>query len=138
MSSVTKSPAARRAMRVATVFAGVAAGAAAFTPAANAGTASVRHGSCNAGVPHWLHIYSPGGNGNCYGGYGGIRVDLTGSYLCAGNNHGWFSGVGTDHIHRSYRRFYPGDFYPLPTAPFRVSAIWNSGWSGNDACPVRY
>jgi hypothetical protein len=144
----------RRTMRVATVFTGVAAGAAAFTPFAPAAHASsIRANPGCDGTPRWFHIYWFGGNGeyeygsrgsSCYG-FKGIVHDpvVTGSVIsgfCGGTNSGSFS------ISSGAGKVIPGTFH-ASSNPYWLTntAKWGydphmtrltiKGWTGNDECP---
>jgi hypothetical protein len=146
-SSISKT--APRAMRVATTFTGVAACAFAFAPTAMAGTGhqlqlkdntirplSTHNGNCaGANQSHWFHMGTSatvtcyGSRGNAYP--GGYEID----YYCGGNNIGYFSGTGT----KGHKRinFGIGDWYAhVASAPFAVSKVHISSWSGGTTCPM--
>jgi hypothetical protein len=133
----------RKAFKVATVFTGGVACAAAFTPAlaANAATnAETGTGTTQAPLdvidcpthPNTsVHLYwSPGenhpptcvGNHQVYTGFGHVHYIS----LCAGNNSGVFSSVYDRVVYR------PGGYYGLGNGT--AEKIDNIAWSGNAEC----
>jgi hypothetical protein len=145
--------ASRKAMRVATVFTGVTACAAAFAPAANAQTAgqiapgrtvghgtarSTRIGNCD-NTPHYFHMY--GGYGSAYMCIGG-----TGTYtfsapdpavaFCGGNNVGYFSGYNTAGNFVKDQRFHQSSNpYVWGVKEFSLTKVHISAWTGDQSCP---
>jgi hypothetical protein len=86
VSTRTKIPAARKAMRVATVFTGVATLGAAFTPAAVAGTTQRMIRNTETGC------IGSGKSGVCMGLHGG------GNFVSSVGGH-WYGGTGCHHGH---------------------------------------
>jgi hypothetical protein len=137
----------RRAFKVATVFTGAAACAAAFTPAAEAApmttakteliTPDTAHHDCAVGpattsaVFYWLPSAHHGPT--CVGGdpdYD-VNTSLGGnafSKMCAGNNYGEFYVVG-DSIPFHFIPGQVSDIYDLP-----VSVVFISKWYGDYKC----
>jgi hypothetical protein len=154
-------PGIRKTLRVATTFTGAAACAAAFTPAAMAGTAhqarlggktitlpghrGIRHGirpdntgsielttSCGT-VPHWVHLANAGSEicAGFKGTFSFYRSPQIVTKECGGTNHGYLESPGG-----TKWDFYSGTTFTTP--PFSlVSEIHISGWKGNDACPTK-
>lgn len=126
----------RRAFRVAAVFAGAAAGAAAFAPAAGAATAvpdrpaDIVFNNCTTGESHFVHLYFPPSkeHGPQCAGYNGYRYFGGTEYsrFCAGNNYGWINIVGT------YFSFSPG-YRAAGNLP--VESLSITGHTGSDTCP---
>jgi hypothetical protein len=142
-SSTSKTP--RRAMRVATTFTGVAACAFAMAPTAMAATGhqtevkdntirplNTANGNCEgANQSHWFHMGTTA-TVTCYGGRGSAHP---GGYVinsfCGGNNIGYFTG------NRKRVNFGIGDFWAhIPSAPYAVSKVVISSWSGGTKCPT--
>lgn len=150
-----------KSMRVATVFTGVTACAAAFAPTANPQPADksapraalravkgagIRSGDCT-GVPSWVHVYYPGGGATCFGYQGtySITSPAWASGFCGGNNYGYLSGVNESDRHRT-QDFGPAAEYPnsiyyfaparFPDGLFLVSKVHITRWSGNGPCPA--
>jgi hypothetical protein len=146
-----KKAASRKTMRVAAVFTGAAACAAAFAPGAMAGTAPrvpaiESHGGNIQGpvacspVPHWLH-FRAGAATYCFGFAGYTSVpDLTASKICGGTNFGFYYGNYKNAQGRSvgYSAGYGSGrtYVPLPHVPTHLTQVSIVGWSGNDTCSV--
>jgi hypothetical protein len=159
MSRGAKTEIPRKAMRVATVFTGVAACTTVFAPAANAQAIApaIRKASNGcAGVPTWFHLY-PEFNANavCYG-YSGsagnrgnvaeilLYSSLVGGF-CGGNNSGYFSGTSV-----SGRKHYPNQAFfqgskpylfkgpKFPKSEIYMSFLYIFGWMGKDKCPAEW
>jgi hypothetical protein len=157
MNTAIKKAAVGKTLRVATVFTGAAACAAAFTPAAMAATGhparpqngaaydSMKVTSNCAGVPNWLHLTfwwssKPGPSfylrTMCWG-FAGIDAAIPPqrggtnrlSYECGGNNYGYLNPA-TD-----FQNFGPGTGYRHENN-FVVNSVEITGWSGTDRCPV--
>jgi hypothetical protein len=143
--------ASKRTMRVATMFTGVAASAAAFTPFAPAAHASIQENIGCDNVPHWFHIYAdhlPGVYSDCFGyseqhAYEGISA-VKG--FCGGTNYGSFSTI-TDFGKGNFQHgtFGPGTtiywfskahLYGSKDVLFESLTI--SRWAGNDDCSQPY
>jgi hypothetical protein len=152
----------RKAMRVATVFTGVTACAAAFAPAANAQTdgelapplalrptagQSTRFGSNCSNAPHWFHLYFKssltgdltsrciGGTGSWYFAAGGQGFPMSG--FCGGNNVGYFSGWFGGRRLTDQRFHQSSSVYWWPGNHSSViSYLYISKWGGNKTCPT--
>jgi hypothetical protein len=142
----------KKALRVATVFTGVAGCAAAFGPAAAAATAApgtavaraveaanvdaatIESGPCNSGTTHWLHLYD-GGTDRCVGFPGTLvyKTPPAASAFCPGNNYGYIEGASPSPLIIAFRQ---GATIERFTSQFRIQAIHISGWSGNETCPA--
>jgi hypothetical protein len=148
MKSSIKKAVSGRTMRVATTFTGVAACAFAFAPTAMATTAhqpqikdntigplNTVNGSCGgANQSHWFHMGTTA-TVTCYGNIGTANA---GGYVinsfCGGNNIGYFSGKGSKG--KKKVTFGTGDFWAhVPSAPFAVSKVHISNWTGGTKCP---
>jgi hypothetical protein len=141
----------RTAFKVATVFTGAAACAAAFTPAAEAAptatatttartqlvTPDTSHHNCAIGpatksaVFYWPASKHHGPT--CVGGYPDYhkRTSLGGtdfSKMCAGDNYGIFFAVGIS----SPFGFTPGTHMSI--LGFQISEVSISNWRGGDTC----
>jgi hypothetical protein len=140
-----------RTMRVATVFTGVAAGAAAFTPFAPAAHASMiqKHFSCSRS-PTWFRVYYVLDNGqhasDCYG-FRGSTTSGTSPALgfCGGNNFGSFSATEEGTNKTQYGTFSDGTTIYWFThaakwnhASVDMSRITINAWGGGDTCPEPY
>jgi hypothetical protein len=88
----------RKSFRVATVFAGAAACAAAFAPAAGAAPATpkaITPNDCTAGEYDWAHMWYTVAERHptpaCYGGTGGYRIPGSKRFVqfCPGGNSGF-------------------------------------------------
>jgi hypothetical protein len=144
---------ARKTMRVATVFTGAAACAAAFTPAATAGTvhqaralprqdgkkyAPIRNGRIegsirSSGACHnaeWVHLEWSRGYTDCFG-YAGLFSfgPLKISHECGGTNYGQLDIVGKSPIHYGPGTTYRG--FPTGTEASVISIL---SWHGTDHC----
>jgi hypothetical protein len=148
---------ARKTMRVATVFTGAAATAAAFTPAAMAGTghgAVARTAGKALNVPRergirpdyskygsirssgacknaeWVHLEWGRGYRDCFGYHGGINwgEELAISHECGGTNNGIIFTTGNS------IPYGPGTGYRgFPTGTEALS-IYIGSWTGTDHC----
>jgi hypothetical protein len=159
--------ASRKAMRVATVFTGVTACAATFTPAANAQPAgnlapplalrptvglSIRSGATCSDTPHWFHLYSVVGKAFCIGGTGSKTGPGSGfgeedgwaRAFCGGNNVGYFSGSLLN-FNTGSKRFVTNQRFHQSSTPyvwpksysFLLEFIKISAWTGNEVCPTK-
>jgi hypothetical protein len=143
----------RKVMRVATVFTGATACAAAFTPMAMAGTGhrgpvpmlhtggQITSRSCpNANsYPTWFHMDSAVAGLTCFGYTGTFNwQDNNESVVteCGGNNVGWYSGTDLATKKHAKATYHEGTtFAILPGYDgWDVSKVHISGWSGNDQC----
>jgi hypothetical protein len=137
-----------RTMQVTTVFTGVAAAAAAFTPTAHAATAIEVRPGCPAGTSHWLHL-----NGfrvissvstqvyTCLGGSGTANPSFDATSFCGGNNYGYIEGHYRQTGEYYYTKFHQGTrFANIPDAYFGsnnslfITKVHISGWSGSEKC----
>jgi hypothetical protein len=156
--------ASRKAMRVATVFTGVTACAATFTPAANAQPAgnlaplrptvglNIRSGDTCSDTPHWFHLYSVVGKAFCIGGTGSKTGPGSGfgeedgwaRAFCGGNNVGYFSGSLLN-FNTGSKRFVTNQRFHQSSTPyvwpksysFLLEFIKISAWTGNEVCPTK-
>jgi hypothetical protein len=133
-------------LRMATVFTGAAACAAAFTPTAAAATTAtapkllpgnIEEVDCTAADSHWVHLYwlpSSDHGPTCLGYKGTKLVDHWFASFCSGNNYGWIS----------YLSYYGGHYVsrfdtplaaPSISSPFYVIELHISGYGGNSTCP---
>jgi hypothetical protein len=137
----------KKALRVGTVFTGVAGCAAAFAPAAAAATAApgtaaarvieaanIESGPCNPGTTHWLHLYE-GDTDRCVG-FPGTLVYQTPpavSAFCAGNNYGYIEGDSP-----SPRLFFfqQGSTVDKLPSSFKIASVHISGYGGDETCPA--
>lgn len=134
-----KKVASGKTMRVATVFTGAAACAAAFAPAAHAATGFTRTAiketnSCGT-VPRWVHLKNNILHvSQCYG-FDGITSagGFAAASICGGNNSGWVVSFYGDATH-----FKPGNTFvhlPWPNNALLGSVeISNSQPAGHHAC----
>jgi hypothetical protein len=132
----------RTAFKVATVFTGAAACAAAFAPAAGAATTAKTqlmepgafHKNCTGGSTRSVHFYYPMAADHgptCVGEAGSTSLGGTHySSVCTGNNNGFFlhSGLQYD-FHRSQWIY----FVSPPVQP--VTKVYITGFSGVSKCP---
>jgi hypothetical protein len=150
--------AARRTMRVATVFTGAAALAVGGAPMAMAaagpapalhtgGQITVVRGCIPDVDPHWVHLYGEHSTGPswspfeihsslCFGYTGNYTPNYSfyAKYICGGNNVGWYSAtiMGNGHARA---KFHEGTtFAKVPQSVGELSVMHISGWSGSDGC----
>jgi hypothetical protein len=151
---------AGQTMRVATTFTGVAACAAAFAPAAMAGTgvtggdghtvlvdrtprirpADTTSGSCRAGTSNWLHLgFSHGAGDWCFGDRGtlsspnGYPLGYYTSY-CGGNNTGSFWGESAGGTYKHVKFGHGTTYAHIKSGVFTVYSVTIKSWSQNDKC----
>jgi hypothetical protein len=166
MKPAIKKAVSGKTMRVATVFTGAVACAAAFTPAATAATAqpghqlrlagakraaplgktkgSIREATCSADRQTWVHFQNAVGTSDCWG-FRGSWTGSRGDYfvadkMCGGNNFGSYGGYSIAGRGDYYTaEFEPGNTYvDLPNGPpTYVTFVKIFGWSsGQVACPT--
>jgi hypothetical protein len=164
MSTGTSKPTARKVMRVATIFTGVA-GAVAFAAPAHAqapkfppGGPAVRAmpdkphiSSCTGSTHYFAMKYFSGPNVyeptrvygvECVGGIGGIKLPVawSDSGFCGGNNVGYFSGRSKNGKLLTNQRFAQGSnfyYFKAPKYPgslFKISKVYISAWTGSQVC----
>jgi hypothetical protein len=156
MDAVSSKP--KRAMRVATMFTGIAACTVGLTyggTAAEAATHTAVHtpkgtdlqgqpagrstGSIrevrSCGSNTWLHVLSQNSASHCYGFKGTyVTSSEVGVYAqCGGNNKGWLSWANGD----KFTTFGHGTTYRILNWA-HLSKVHISGWSGNDTCYAVY
>jgi hypothetical protein len=153
----------RKAMRVATVFAGVSAcaTAAAFAMAGHTqatpktpprplpGTARtvklLANQECSSGTVTWFHLYymnaNGGGSSSCIGGVGHHFVGTSRwSGFCGGNNHGDIYGYSVVNGDPRTQPFHHGSsefrFRPpvYPDSKMWIGNVYISGWNGGTGC----
>jgi hypothetical protein len=159
MKPAIKKALSGKTMRVATVFTGAAACAAAFTPAAAvAATAqpghqlrldrttlaarpdktsgSIREATCSLGRHTWVHFQDVVGTSDCWGFRGTWSVSrdeyFVADKMCGGNNVGSYGGYPAAGRQNFYTaEFGPGSTYvSLPNAlPTHVTFVRIFGWS---------
>jgi hypothetical protein len=148
-------------LRMATVFTGAAACAAAFGPTAAAATTAATAGKplpantevtagkllpsidevdCNASEVHWFHLYwlpSADHGPTCLGYKGTKTVDHSFEGWCPGTNWGWFTAVS--YYGTEYTSYFSPFFGYIPgpySLPFYVLDVHISSWSGNAVCSI--
>jgi hypothetical protein len=153
-------PSARKSMRVATTFTGVAACAAFAAPTAMAATGTGGHQlwrnaiphtvrpdnttvkSCVGGTSNWFHLAYNKSHDLCFGGKGKVifsNSQPVATSFCGGNNTGWIKGFYYTTGKSYFTYFGHGTFYahiPNTTAadPLVLASMHISNYSGNDKC----
>jgi hypothetical protein len=156
MRDISPKPRPRRAMRVATIFTGVAACTVGTTQVANAhtrpavpaghtGSIRLAHDCAVNGIDHeWLHVSNPSSPAptvpfvasNCFGFKGayysppGVGINAE----CGGNNFGYLLGYKTDGDSWSFH-YGPGTrYHTLKESHLDTVTIYS--WSGTDTCGI--
>ena len=158
MNPGTSKLTSRKALRVATVFTGVAS-AAAFAAPGNAQAAvkfaprpalqampdGTLAGNCAemGEPPHYFHLFNWANYPNssmCYGGAGYAWPDLWATKFCGGNNIGYFSGFTKSGKHLGGQRFSQHSYWyafkppKFKSSVFYFSFLHISTFDGNQNC----
>jgi hypothetical protein len=139
----------KKTLRMATVFTGAAACAAAFGPTAGAATTAATAGKplpgniteqdCTAADAHWFHLYWPGyadHGPTCLASKGTKEVDHSFVGWCPGETYGWLRYLSINGSLYSVGFDAFGTEITQPKgSTFYVISVHVSGHSGNYTCP---